>query len=87
MKNTTKVSFFEKVTNAVIEEIKKGNLIWQSRWNKFGMPQNYATKRNYSGFNPFWLSHIQQLNNYKTPYWLTFKQVYTLPLKLATKFG
>src|SRR5690606_23218447 len=49
---------------------------------KFGMPQNYATKRNYSGFNPFWLSHIQQLNNYKTPYWLTFKQVNELGGKI-----
>lgn len=65
---------YEKITESLIAKIEEtGTLPWERPWNfsTHKMPQNYKSKIPYSGIN-FWMYH---LNEFSSPYYLTFKQV------------
>lgn len=63
----------EIITNQIIEYLNKGKIPWKQPWVNI-FPQNYATKREYSGINFFLLSIITQEKGFKYPYYLTYKQ-------------
>ncbi len=52
MKNTTtqKADLYQEVTNAIIEKMRSGNLIWKRGCNGF-LATNWITKTTYSGIN------------------------------------
>ena len=60
---------FEQITLKILNQLKDGVLPWRKSW-KVGIPQNYITRRRYNGIN--WLSLL--LNEYGSPYYLTFLQ-------------
>ncbi|TPE42478.1 DUF1738 domain-containing protein [Pontibacter mangrovi] len=64
----------QQVTDEVIAELQKGKVLWQKPWGSYGLPRNYASARPYEGFNAFYLHYISEKNNYKAPYFLTFRQ-------------
>jgi len=73
-KKGNKKDIFQKVTDIVIEHLEQGEIMWKMPWCKFGQPKNYKTGLEYSGFIRFFLNMSMYFNNYKTPYFLTFKQ-------------
>jgi antirestriction protein ArdC len=73
----SKLSVYEVVTNKIIEKLEKGVVPWHKPWNHYDSKGNlilhmsYTTKQPYKGINQFLLN----CTDYKTPYWLTFKQI------------
>lgn len=65
---------YQRITDYVIEQLENGEIIWQKKWNCAGLPKNIITGHIYMGWNVFFLNFITQLCNYKTPYFLTYKQ-------------
>lgn len=64
----------KKVTDRIIKFIEKGNLSWLKGWVS-GLPQNYISKKNYRGINAILIRMHMLENNFKQPYYLTFRQV------------
>jgi antirestriction protein ArdC len=58
------------ITDKIIEYLKKGEIPWKKPWIS-QLPKNLITKREYSGINVFLLAMLE----YKSPWFLTFKQV------------
>lgn len=67
-------SFTADVTNQIIDELKKGKVIWKQPWTILGGCKNYVTKRHYTGFNQFYLAWQLQQKGYKHPLFMTYKQ-------------
>ena len=77
MKNTTttttkKADLYQEVTNAIIEKMRSGNLIWKRGCNGF-LATNWITKTTYSGINYVLLNFMYPHDT--CPYYATFKQV------------
>lgn len=56
-----KRNVYEVVTNLIIEQLEKGVVAWRQPWSNGAngiWPSNYTTKREYSGFNAFYLNLI-----------------------------
>lgn len=68
-----KFDIYEMVTSRIIDSLEKGNVPWARPWQKAGLPMNLTTKRTYRGVNVF----LTAIQNFDSPYWLTFKQVKT----------
>lgn len=64
----------ERVTGEIIELLENGTVAWHKPWTAHGMPKNVITKRNYDGFNAFYLNLIAMRKEYSAPFFLTFKQ-------------
>jgi antirestriction protein ArdC len=62
---------YEIITNKIIEKLNQGVIPWYQPWKGTGLPRNLVTKKLYRGINIF-LLHMQ---DYGSPYWLSFKQV------------
>jgi antirestriction protein ArdC len=60
---------YDLITNKILEQLEKGVIPWQMPWNS-QMPKNLITKKPYRGINILLLS----FTDYKSPYWLTYKQ-------------
>lgn len=69
---------YQEVTEAVIEQMESGNIVWRCSWNQVGFPQNVTTGINYRGWNVFWLNFHTMLRGYSVPYYITFKQAQAL---------
>jgi antirestriction protein ArdC len=79
----SKTDVYQQITNYVIENLEKGVAIWRKPWgNQAGVvvnyPRNLSTGRYYMGWNRSYLQWIGQVNNFSTPYWLTFRQAQAL---------
>lgn len=61
---------YEIITNKVIEQLKKGVVLWKQPW-RTEWPKNFVTKKRYRGINVFLLMD----KGYNCPYWATFKQI------------
>lgn len=70
----TKVDTYQRITDLVIEQLEKGQIMWQKGWNEMGFPRNMVTSRIYQGFNAFFLNFITIYRQYRTSYFLTYKQ-------------
>jgi len=79
-KNVTKTfkDTYQEVTDAVIKSLEEGTVVWQCPWNTVGFPKNITTDINYRGWNIFWLNFNTMMNNYTTPYYITYKQAQEL---------
>lgn len=56
-----KRNVYEIVTNLIIDQLEKGVVAWRQPWSNGAngiWPSNYATKREYSGFNAFYLNLV-----------------------------
>ncbi|GAB2683614.1 zincin-like metallopeptidase domain-containing protein [Mucilaginibacter koreensis] len=69
---------YQEVTDAVIEQMESGNIVWHCSWNQVGFPQNVTTGISYRGWNVFWLNFHTMLKGYSLPYYITFKQAQDL---------
>lgn len=65
---------YQKITDFVIEQLGKGQVIWQKGWNALGLPKNIITRHHYKGWNTFLLNFITMYKEYKSPYFITYKQ-------------
>lgn len=65
---------YKRITDYVIEQLGKGEVIWRKGWNELGLPKNISTGHIYKGWNSILLNFITILNGYKTPYFTTYKQ-------------
>jgi|CXWL01.1.fsa_nt_gi antirestriction protein ArdC len=68
-------SVYEIVSEQIINMIEtSGELPWQRPWVAGeSTPKNLKSKKEYNGFNVFYLSWVAQAKNWG-PYWLTWKQ-------------
>ncbi len=64
-----KFNIYEKVTNLIIEQLKKGHIAWENPVIDGCRPQNLITGHIYRGLNPLLLSLSD------TPYFITFNQI------------
>lgn len=65
---------YQRITDFVIQQLEKGNVIWQQGWNSLGLPKNIITNHIYQGWNVFLLNFITLYYKFKTPYFLTYVQ-------------
>lgn len=66
----------KKVTQIVIDGLKKGHLVWKKSWKSAGLdevPMNYKSKKRYHGSNVIVLSVIQLTKGYTFNKWVTYK--------------
>ena len=66
--------FANDVTNQIIQELEKGNVVWKQPWKNLGRCRNLLTKSSYSGFNLFYLNWKMEQRGFKTPHFMTFQQ-------------
>lgn len=85
-------SAFKDINNKLLEELKKGNLIFRQPWKngvviktKTYGPQNYETQRPYTGGNAFYISITNLLNKTNYNFFLTKKQIQNRGFKLKEK--
>ncbi len=63
---------YQTVTDKILKQLNQGKIPWRKPWTASGMvPQNFLTKRQYSGVNQILLS----MTEFSSPYWLTFNQI------------
>jgi antirestriction protein ArdC len=73
---------FKNITEQILAEIKKGNLVWRKGWRsgvvikgKTYGAQNYETQRPYTGGNAFFINMQNLLNGTDYRFFLTHKQI------------
>ncbi len=67
-----KTSVYDIVTENILSGLKKGTIPWKKNWSSFGgLPRNFQSGHVYRGINLLLLA----LNEYESPYYLTFNQV------------
>lgn len=69
-----KFNIYDMVTDRIIDSLENGTVPWFKPWTGGGLPMNLITKKPYRGINVF----LTSLQNFTSPYWLTFKQAKTL---------
>src|SRR4051812_1631731 len=75
-------NLYEQVTSKIVAELEAGAIPWTKPWQHRHtgsvMPQNFATRRPYSGVNIpiLWAAAID--GSYDRYQWLTFKQAKAL---------
>jgi antirestriction protein ArdC len=67
------MSVYEIITDRIVKSLEEGTVPWQKPWTT-KMPINFVSRKPYRGINPFLLS----LQNRKSPYWLSYKQMVDL---------
>ena len=65
---------YQRITDYVINQLEKGEIVWQKGWNSLGLAKNIATNHQYRGWNIFFLNFVTSFFKYKTPYFITYKQ-------------
>lgn len=67
-KNTDTIN---TITEKMIAKMEQGKLDWNKPWNAGRLPQNFITRKAYSGFNLF----STMFSGYDSPFWLTANQI------------
>src|ERR1019366_7717361 len=73
-KNNDNKDTYQRITDYVIGQLEKGEIVWQKNWNSLGLPKNIVTNLCYKGWNVFFLNFVTAYHGYKTPYFITYKQ-------------
>jgi antirestriction protein ArdC len=68
--NPAKKSAYQQAADTLIAQLEAGTVPWRKPWVSTGMPRNLVSQKEYRGINIFLLA----MQNYASPYWLTFKQ-------------
>lgn len=63
-------SVYEIITQKIMEQLERGVIPWKKPWTT-EWPMNFKTKKRYRGINVSLLT----MNDFDSPYWLSFKQV------------
>lgn len=72
-------SQLNELIKEIISDIQSNNEKWIKTWTILDKDvKNFFTNRNYNGFNMFYLSYVMVKKSYKTPYFLTYKQIQKL---------
>lgn len=80
-----KDTVYEIVTERIIAALEAGTVPWQQPWTGGKRPINLASGKAYRGINII-LLHLAALEGgYKSPYWLTMKQIRELGGNLKVK--
>jgi antirestriction protein ArdC len=61
---------YEIITQKIMDQLEKGVIPWKKPWIA-EWPQNFKSKKRYRGINV----HLLTMNDFDSPYWLSFKQV------------
>jgi antirestriction protein ArdC len=61
------------VTDRICELLEKGVVPWRRPWTGC-FPTNYDSGKEYQGINTLMLGGAAMVSNYKSPYWLTYRQ-------------
>lgn len=69
-----KKDIYQEITNKVISEMEKGNVIWKQGWNSYGRPKNIIAGNSYRGWNSIYLNFLTSHCGYAAPYFMTYKQ-------------
>lgn len=72
--NEQRSDVYQRVTDYVTDALERGEVPWQKRWNSHGLPRNITSGHHYRGWNVFFLNYVTLIHDYKTPYFITFKQ-------------
>lgn len=72
---------YNEVTQRIIDSLEKGIIPWTKPWKTIGGPRNYISKKPYRGINPFLLEISCILNDFESPYWMTYNQATELSVK------
>lgn len=64
----------DKIVDMVIEGLENGVVPWRKTWKDF-FPMNAISKKQYRGFNTFFLSLFCSQYGYRYPLFATFKQI------------
>lgn len=75
MKNIAQEKMNEIVQRVITNIENNETGIWNKSWIGGSLPNNYASKTSYSGFNIISLMTIQEEENYISNQWLTFNQI------------
>lgn len=66
---------FKRITDLVLAAMED-DVTWKKTWqSNGGMQQNWLSKRPYSGSNQLTTMISSAIHGYKSPYWLSYKQV------------
>lgn len=68
-----KFNIYDMVTDVHINALENGTVPWNKPWTG-GLPMNLISKKPYRGINVF----LTALQDFTSPYWLTFKQAKVL---------
>jgi len=63
---------YEIITNEIIELLEEGTIPWEKPWTNF--PKNLVSGKGYRGINYFKLGIVAIRNEYKSEFWITYKQ-------------
>src|SRR6185503_3621840 len=67
-----KSDVYQIVTDRIVRLLESGTVPWHQPWKGGNQwPQNFVSRKVYRGINLFLLNAV----GYKSPFWLTFKQV------------
>ena len=80
-KGKTTAEIYKEITDRTIEAMEKGIIPWNKPWKTAGGPRNYISKKPYRGINPFLLEISCILNEFESPFWLTYNQASELSAK------
>ena len=68
---------YEIITDQIIEQLEKGEIVWKKEWKSIGLPLRENGKE-YRGINVFLLL----ARGYSNPYWLSYKKLTELGCKI-----
>lgn len=80
-KSFKKVDIQQEITDRIIEDLNKGVLPWSRPW-AVKTPMNFANKKAYRGINVLVLMDEAARRDYKSNFWLTYKQATDLGGKI-----
>ena len=82
MNETEKNKAYEKLTperkalvERVLENLEKGDGLWQQGWVNTGVPMSGITGKKYHGINNFYLTLVSIIRGYGDNRWVTYKQM------------
>ena len=82
MNETEKSKAYEKLTperkallDRVLENLNKGDGLWQQGWINTGVPASGITGKKYHGINNFYLTLVSIIRGYSDNRWITYKQM------------
>lgn len=67
------MSVYDAVTEQILTELENGTPPWVKSWQS-SLPKNLISQKEYRGTNVLLLWAAAQKKQYRSPYWLTFKQ-------------
>lgn len=66
---------YQIVTDRIVALLETGVIPWKASWIRQGyQPQSFVTRKPYRGINRLLLGVIAQMQGYRSPYWLTYRQ-------------